>query len=154
MRVKHSNLFVTAAEGQFMTNGSRRDEISATAQSATLPHHVELYEEFLDCQAQIISITQLKHQLHESVSLSFSMDQEIADKVDTIYERLYTLARLITGGPSRSALAIRAKAAVVLEFAEERPSDIVHLAGRDLAQSILAYLAESPPDELRYEVIR
>jgi hypothetical protein len=113
-----------------------------------------LYKEFLDLQGDIETLRLWRQEQRAQGVVTLKSELGMADQFDLLYSRLFILGQQIVALPHQSALTLRSKASVILEFAEEQSSDFVHQAALDLARSIVTYIADTTPDEIRFEVLR
>jgi hypothetical protein len=106
-----------------------------------------LLETFLEQQSCLKSLFTKLRKREEHELLPPEIEQCLAENLESIHGRLADLAREISRDVDVSFQSMRAKAIVILEFAEEREDDIVHSTATALATVVLAYLDENNSKE-------
>jgi hypothetical protein len=133
---------------------SRNDGSSRKPFGHKVKVETSLLERFLDQQHGLRSLITTLHEREERELLSPEAERALAENLDLIHDRLADLAHSISRDQSVSAEGLRAKALVVLEFAEDRSDDIVHTAARALAKNAIAFLDTNQSDGERFAVLR
>ena len=83
--------------------------------------------------------------LSQSGLTGLEIEAHFAQQLDSLADRLFDAAHSIVAAPTTTIDDLTAKAFVVLEYAEDRSSDIVHKAAITLARGLLT-LTEALPN--------
>lgn len=109
---------------------------------------LELTERFIKLVQELAAASEESRRLSQKGLSAYEVDARFDALMDDVSERLLATAYEITDYPGTTAIDLRAKALVVLEYAEPDSGDIVHEAAIAIARSVVA-LTDGGLNQLR-----